>query len=239
MKVPELLKSLALGELSNLSLANPTTGEITPEKIPTVIMYANEALLKLHTKYVLKEKDLILEMRTGVTFYHFLKKFAYSEFDELNPPDEWNLPYIMDLGREPFTEDVIKVLSVFDPYGRKLPLNDREHVASVFTTQSNVLQVPHTEDGKTLAVEYQAKHPTLPETGYEDTLIELPECLHAALRAHIAWKVFMHMNTQECTAKGQEHAMNFEMLCQEAVDLDLVSTSSSTTNTRFEKRGFI
>lgn len=237
MTVNELLKRLALGELSNLSMAE--SGEIILEKIPKIIMYTNEALLRLYTRFILKENDLILEMRNGTTFYHLTKRFAYSEYDIENPPAEWNMPYIMDLGREPFEEDVIKVLAVNDYTGLTLPLNDLEKHQSVFTPQSKLLQVPHPVPGRTLSVQYQAKHIQIPDEAYEEVPIDLPECLESAMCAYIASKVFMHMNTQENTAKGQEHFMLFETLCQDVIDMDLVSTSTSTTNSRFEKRGFI
>lgn len=236
MTVAELLKSLALGELSNLALGD--TGEITVGKVPKLIQYTNEGLLKLYTRFLLSEKDLILEMRTGTTYYHLLKKFAYSQYDAAHPPAEWDMPYIMDLGREPFLEDVVKVLEVYDPWGQKLPLNDLEDPRSVFTPTPTQIQIPHAWEDRTISVVYQARHVPLPTTDYADVAINLPECLHSALRAFIAHKTFMHMNTQESTAKGQEHAMMFEGLCQEAIDMDLVNTSSSTTNTRFEKRGF-
>lgn len=237
MNVTDLLKRLALGELSNLSLA--TGGIISAAKVPTIIQYTNEALHKLYTKYLLNEKDLILELREDITYYHLLKRFAYSQYDPLNPPTQWNRPYIMDMGREPFTEDVIKVLSVYDQNGIDLPLNDTEQVYSVFTPQAQQLQVPHPVDGQILCVSYQAKHPTIPSTDYEEVGIDLPECLHSALCAYITSKLYMHMNTAESTAKGQEHSFTFDKLCQEVIEMDLVSTTSSITNTRFQKRGFI
>ncbi len=237
MKVSDLFTRLALGELSNLALAS--NGVISLEKQPTIVMYANEALLRLFTRFLLCEKDLILEMRDGTTMYHLRKQFAYSQYDIDNPPSEWNKPYIMDLGHEPFDEDVIKVLSVYDYQGNKLPLNDSERTDSVFTPQSLILQVPFTEHKHTLSVNYQARHAVIPSSGYKDFDIVLPKCLESALCAYISYKVFTHMNTVESTAKGQEHMLTYNSLCQDAVDMDLVSTSTSTTNSKFQKRGFI
>lgn len=237
MTFPELLKQLALGELSNLSMSE--NDQIAINRIPKIINYANEGLLRLYSKFILKEQTLLLEMREDITNYHLLKRFAYSEYDEANPPSYWNMPYILDLNREPFTQDVIKVLSVYGPDGCRLPLNDLTKPSSVFSPQSEILQVPRPQHGKTLSVEYQAKHPQILETDFEDFEIILPECLHAALRAHIASKVFSHMNSAENTAKGQEHETFFTLECQMVIDNDLVNTSSSTTNTKFEERGWL
>lgn len=236
MDVSELLKQLALGELNNLAMSED--GTIMVNRIPRIINYANEGLLRLYTKFVLKEQTLMLEMREDVTFYHLLKRFAYSNYDPANPPAAWDMPYILDMNREPFEQDVIKVLSVYGPDGYKLPLNDLERSDSVFTPQSEILQVPRPQTGKTLALEYQCKHKRIPDEDYESFEIVLPECLHSALRAHIAAKVFSHMNTAENTAKGQEHEMVYLSICQQAIDNDLVNTSSSTTNIKFQKRGW-
>lgn len=237
MKVPELLMALSVGELSNLALSQSNT--IDESKIPKIIQSINDALLRLHTKFVLKEKSLIIEMRENMTFYTLKKQFAYSSYDINNPPSEWNRPYIMDNKDEPFLEDVIKVLSVFNYDGNKLAINDTENTQSVFTPQATTIQMPFPVAGKMLGVEYQAKHETIPMTGFDDIEVDLPEFLQASLRYFVASEVYSQMNTQENIVKGQEYLMKFEKACQEAIDMDLVTISSSTTNVRFEKRGWV
>lgn len=234
--VTDLFSDLALGELSNLTHAELDT--IKPTSRPKIVVYANEGLLDLHSRFVLKEKDLLLEMREGVTNYHLLKRYAISQYDEENPPNRWDMPYIMDMVAEPFQEDVIKILSVYNSFGMKMPLNDLENCMSVFNPQGNVLQVPYPIPMQSLAIEYQARHPILDHCECDDEIV-LPDVLWAALKAYVAWKACSHMNTQEMTAKGQEHSLIYEAICQQAIDKDLVNTSSSTTNTRFQKRGFV
>lgn len=235
MKLSTFMKNLALGELSNLALAD--SGYIAATKQPQIVMLTNEALLRLYTRFVLKEKDMMIEMREGITNYHLLKKYAISYFNPNNPPPIWDMPYILDMGREPFLEDVIKVLSVYSSTIGKLPLNDLEQPHSVFTPQSTVLQVPEVVPGGILGIEYQARHVPL-QVEDPDADIELPEVLEGALSSYVASKVFMHMNTQESTVKGQEHMLNYESICQDVIERDLVSSSYSTTNTRFAKRGW-
>lgn len=237
MKVPDFLKTLALGELGNLYLGSENTIEQT--KIPKVIQAINDGLVNLHTRFVLKEKQLILEMRDGQTFYHFKKRFAYSNYDKDNPPSSWNMPYILDMNKEPFEEDVIKVLTVYDQVGNKLPLNDLEQPTSVFTPQAEMMQVPNIIPVQMLAVEYQAKPKPIPFEEYEEVDIDLPDFLFPALRYFVGSEVYSQMNTQEAIMKGQEYLVKYGTRCQEAIDMDLVNSSSSTTNTRFEKRGWV
>lgn len=238
MILNDLFRDLALGELSNLSFASKEAPTIVPEKRPQIVVYTNEALLVLHSRFVLKEKDMLVEMREALTNYHLLKRYAWSRYDKDNPPNRWDMPYILDTPAEPFEEDVIKILSVWNSFGQKMPLNDPENPMSVFNPQSNVLQVPFPIAGQSLAIEYQAKHPPLDHCRCEDDIL-LPDVLWPALKAYIAAKACTHMNTQEMTAKGGEHMLNFEAICQSVVEMDLVNTSSSSTNSRFHKRGWI
>lgn len=234
MNVANLFEALSYGELKNLSMSSEGGGSIREEDQHTVILYANEALTRLYSRFVLKEKDVLIELVDHITNYHLIRQYAESCYDEEIVP----FPYIKDLGREPFTEDVIKILSVINSNGEELPLNDAEHPRSLFTPQANVLQVPRPIDRQSLGVLYQARHPILSREDLEQP-IEVPAVLQGALTSYIAHKVYGGMNTQEAVAISQGHYANYEAVCAEIVDKDLVNTSVSQTNSRFQKRGWI
>lgn len=233
MNVDQLFQNLSYGELSNLSMGVEGEGAIEEKHQPKIILHANEGLLRLYTRFLLLEKDVLIEQVEHITNYHLLKRFAESNWN----PEEEPYAYIKDLGREPFEEDVIKILSVFDSHGYRLPLNDNERADSLFTPQAKVLQVPHPEDGVSLSVLYQAKHPPL-SIERLDQEVDLPEVLHGALTAFIASKIYGNMNTAEARATGQEHFLHYENICGDVIENDLVSTSISATNSRFHKRGW-
>lgn len=235
LPINELFESLSYGELSNLHLGNNGGGGIEESKQPTIIHYANEALIKIHSRFCLLEKSLNLETVGHITNYHLIKRFAESSKAEKRE----KYHYIKDLLCEPFEEDVIRILTVHTQHGQRLPLNDVGNVRSVFTPQPTVLQVPSPIDGMSLAVGYQAKHPRLLVGEDYDQVIEIPEVLHVALTAYIAYNVYTTINTADATGKAQEHLNKYESTCQEVEEKDLVSTSSSQTNTRFEQNGFI
>lgn len=235
MNLNDLFQDLALGELSNMAMSE--NGTIIPDKRINITNYANEGMLALCSRFILIERTMLIEMREAKTNYHLLRRYAMSQYSEDNPPDRFDLPYIFDSVGEPFEEDVIKILSVYNSFGQRIPLNDLNDPLSVFSPQSTVLQVPYPIPAQALTLEYQAKHRKLDHCDC-DMEIELPEVLHRALKAYIASKAYMHMNTQEMTAKGQEHSLTYEAICLEVVEKDLVNTSSQTTNTKFAKRGF-
>lgn len=234
MNIEDLFTSLSYGELNNLSMSADGSGSIEESKQPQILLYANEGLLRLYGRFLLKENDVLIEMVEHITNYHLKKKFAESSYD----PEVVHYPYIKDLINEPFNEDVIKIIAVYNSLGQKVPLNDSERIDSVFTPQATMLQVPRPINGATLSVMYQAKHPklTLEDLSQE---IELPDVLHGALTSFIASRVFSHMNTDVSTAKAAEHLAQFDAICADVEDRDLVQTSIATTNARFGKRGWV
>lgn len=232
MNINELFKDLSYGELSNLALANDGNGTIRDEDKPKILNYTNEALLRLHSKFVLIENNVLLQLVTGITNYHLNSKFAFT--NETSTATK----YIMDLPYEPFSDDVLKVLEVYDHTGTRVPLNDAECMRSVYTPRATVLQVPHAEDGMQLSLLYQAKHPKL-SMDYLDDEISLPDVLMGALRAYIAYSTYSHMNTETSTIKAQEHLAMYNGICEEVEEKDLVNGSISATNTRFAKRGWV
>lgn len=232
MNIEELFADLSYGELSSLNLAGEGDGTIADAGKERIIRFANDGLLKLHTRFILKESDVLIELVDWITNYHLLKKFAESQADTST-----QVPYIKDLWREPFQEDVIRILSVFNSYGCELPLDDEGNPASVFKPQGNVLQVPHPVSGVALSVVYQAKHAPLTLDNLNQE-IELPDVLTPALRSWIAYRAFGQLNTQESQAIAQGHEAAYEATCTEVVQQDLVSTSLSRSSQRFDKNGW-
>ena len=231
MTLADLYKSLALGELSNLALA--VNGDITDAKKPTIVLHANDALKRLHTRFPLKTDTLFIEQRGHLTLYNLKKKYAQSQYQA----GAGHSFYINDLGRV-FNDDVLKVMEVNDQWGNKLPLNQPDRLLSVFTPQPTLLQIPNPMEGVPMAVMYQASHPKIQDDPDTQEL-ELPDFLHSALTAFIAYKVFSQMNTQENTAKAAEHLKTFDMICVEAVEQDLITTGGTTGGIRFDRNGWV
>jgi hypothetical protein len=234
MQVSDLYRDLSLGELSNLSLANEGNGTIKEEAKPRILLYANEALLRIYSRFVIRERDVLVKQYKHITNYHLLPRFAVNAGAAMNIEP---IRYIHDLPNEPFEQEVLMILAVFNSDGLKLPLNDEHQPLSVFTPQVNVLQVPVPEDGKMLNLAYQCAHEKL--TNDPDSYIWVPEVLKGAFTAYIAYKVFSHMNTQESTAKAQEHMAVYDGICTELEVKNTLSTSISTSFNLFEARGFV
>ena len=241
MKVIDLFRRLAFGELSNLAIAGEgeALGTIVEAKHPQIIQYLNEGLLRLHSRFNLRQKDLLIEQVAHITNYHLRRQFAESSNDCSIP-----YPYIKDLPCEPFLEDVIRILEVHDQCGQR-PLNDLGRSNSVFTPQPDVLQVPNPQTGAPLAIVYQARHEPIRDFKIreDENLLEqsinIPFFLEGALQAFIGSQVYSHMNGQENIMKAQEYLNKNEAICLEVEEKDLVGQSVFNSHYKFEQRGFV
>lgn len=234
MKVEDLFKQLSHGELRNLSMSNEGNGTIRVTDQPSIIDYANDGLLQIYTEFALREKDVLIKQVIHITNYHLLSRYAKSNPDRL--PEDYG--YIIDLPNDPFMDDAIKILAVFDQDGRERPLNDREHRASFYTPYPTILQVPRPIAGEPLGIQYQAMHPKL-EYGVLNATIDLPSVLQPALKSFVAHKVYLHMNTQENSAKSQEHFSSYQSVCNTVKENDAANKSSATTSSNFERNGWV
>lgn len=233
MKIKDLYRNLSYGVLKNLSMAGEGSGDIREKDRGSVILAANESLLRIYSKFMLREKDVLIQQMDGVTNYHLLKRFAVFSEDSTETKR-----YILDMGLEPFEEDVIKVLAVYNSDGYQMPLNDNEAPWSLFTPQANVLQVPNPMPGMALSVQYQARHDELVADELEQP-IELPDVLLGAFYAHIGFQIYDSMGTPEAQGRAMGLFQQYTLILDDAVSNDSVQTSISTSNSRFEKRGWV
>lgn len=236
MNIQDLFEKLSHGPLSNLAASGEGRGFIEEQRQPMVVSHANDALIKLFTRFVLMEKDILVKMHMGITNYHLIRKYARWNMESDVP---FERRYILDMPEEPFMEDVVKILEVRNSNNATLPIDDRESQWSVFTPQAKILTVPNPTIGSALWVHYQALHPKLSMEDL-DAEIFLPEVLHEAMLAYIGYKWFSGIDSETSNAKAQEHLANFNGICTEVIDNDLVTKDPvGTTNTRFGKRGFV
>lgn len=235
MNLSECLTKLSYGEFSNLALGSNGNGDIAPDKIASTVMHINEALLRIHTRMVLKENYVYVEQRENVTMYNLTRKHAATNTDPINTADR----YLIDTESRPFTEDVIRILQVTDSFGRNLPLNDKGKFWSVFTPKFNQLQVPNPLGAQVISVHYQAKHEPLNFDTNPNAEIEIPDTLEAALLSYVAYKVYSNMNTVESVSNATNHLGNYKSVLDEIAEMDAANMSYMDTGTLFDQKGFV
>jgi hypothetical protein len=226
-----------LDQLTNEELRNASTREADdPSVIKTsiktsLIGYMNRGLTDLHTRFLLKEKSLLLLTRVGISTYPIRPEYARKN-GTFNGPR-----HIDDFNGEDFSDDFIKINGLYDYRGTAIPLNDTNCVHSAFTPEFDVIQIPAVFPSNFFSITYQVSHPLITEENLQDEL-EIPRFLEEPLKFYVAGKFFNHLNGEAHTLKGREYMAYYENACQKVVDKDMTGISEIPTNLKLEYRGF-
>ena len=235
MKISKLLSDLAYGELANLAVLNETGNSIDAKDIPKVLLGINDGLVDLHTKFNLNMKDVILQTQKHITFYYLLPQFAQSNTQTSTEPYQ----YIMDLEGEPFQDDVLRIMQVYDHSGCELPLNDSTKINSVFTTQTKLLQIPNAKDDEFVTVLYRAGHVPIEAGDIATGSINVPEVLQSALRCYVAYHMYGMLGTETAIFQSSTYKSKYDEKCAQVVFTDAVNNSLAPTDIKFAQRGFV
>lgn len=235
MTLEELFTSLSYGVLVNLSIGGSGSGKVPSEFQKRVVSHVNMSLTGLYGRFNLHKKKIDIQTIAGRNEYPLLKKHAVN--DATTGVDK----FIIDTAGNPFGQDVLKILAMFDVDDIELTLNDPGQENSPYTPTTDILMMPDDLLGGLFSLEYQSLHPKLLTAEPVDLtqLVRLPAVLVPALEAHVAYQIFSGMNGPEHTAKAMEQISRYEMLCGAIENDDLVSTSVVQTHTKLEDRGFV
>jgi hypothetical protein len=218
MTLEELFKALSYGELSNLAVAVEATGTIKPAQQARIVHFANEALTRLHTRFILSEKS---EVITTVE-------------------DQVEYPLV--------AEDSIRILALYNAYGQSYAFGASHDPDGISAPTANLIRIPNVADdgvitpGTELDVIYQAKHALLTTPTAEDVAtqeITLPEVLHEALTSYIASQMYKSINTPEAQAAFAASYARYQLTCDEAERYSLVNTGTMSPNGKFGDRGWV
>ena len=232
MKLTELFRQLALGELSNLAFAKD--GFIAEAAHSKVINAITVALNDIYSRLLLSEKEVMIQTLDWKSVYHIRK-----EHSKLDPTPGF-LKYILDMPDNRFTGDLVKVLGVVNEVGAPLPINDPDQWASVFLPSFDTVQFNHPGSGQVFSVLYQALHPDLATEGegYLDQELRIPPVLMDMVRAKTASTILAPMGGQDHSLKAQVLEAAYEARHTSLVNKNEVGDTSASTNVKLMLRQF-
>ena len=234
MLLSELLEQLGFGELSQHKLSS--SGVILPADYPATINHINKALTALHARFPLINKELNLLQFEGITDYQLDIKYSVSA-DDPTVGDK----YIFDTIEKPFLNDLIRVDAAYDSEGYPVTLNDEGKITSWFTPTNDTIQIPNPTEGAMATIMYRAKHATIEPnpTSPEMISVNIPVCLEAALGAHIASRAFIALGNQTSIQLSAYFAQLYQTEIKQVIDLNLLQSSSNSSNMKFYKGGWV
>jgi len=232
LTVSQIFNRLAHGELSNLSLVDKNSpGQIKDKYHPAILMQLNKAMRDVFTRFLLSQKEVIINTTATRTHYYLRNEFAVSNTQSTSTK------YVDDTQCDNFNGDVAKILNVYDGMGRELYLNRLDEPLSVFTPQFDCLQITANHQTDSFFVIFQALHPRL--TLDPDSILNIPPSLEDPLLLLIASKVYGAINGDANSSRSLQYMQQYEASLIENEVRDMASTSEGVPNSKLDRAGFI
>ena len=215
MYLSEIFEHLTYGELSTLKIGGlKDSGAIAAADYPQVISFINLGMIDLYKKFLLQEKNVVLELFDHITEYELYYEHAQSNPD---PIQDDITRYIADTGYEkPFEEDILQIHSAYDSNFEEIPLNDMNERSSIFTIGDDIVQVPYPGQGTFIDLIFHAYPTKIPlDTVTPETYkIRLPQQFIAALTAYVGFRAHISLPAG-AASKATEHFSRYSGICNE------------------------
>lgn len=224
MKLKELFDHLAFSELAQLNGIDSNTGLIEEKSYDKVLSAINLGLTALHSRFCLKEEELLLPLESG--------KYSYK------------------VGGD---NSLIKVERIYANDEYELPLNDDSQKYSIHTPNLHTLvvhkeivegglDVPEYWRTNTLRVVYRANHQRLPigYNGYNSDFVEidLPYTYVEPLLYYVGSRLHNPMGLVNDFNAGNNYAAKYERACAE-IEKSNVRVDQDNQNMRLVRNGWV
>lgn len=236
MYLSDVFDQLMYGELSQLHIGGDECEVIKPENYAKIAAHVNLGLSALHTRFLLREDEVILQQYSHITDYRL-----HSDFAQTNTASNEPYKYIIDSPERPFTDNIIKIETVYDEGGCKVPLNNPIESCSVYTPAPNTLQVPAPHNANSTFIMYRAEHDHLivdEATDLTKVCVNLPRAFLEALLYYIASRHFTPLGATEAGNVSMEFRQKYEAACA-MLELKNIAAEDNHTNTQLEVAGWV
>ena len=245
MKLTELFTSLALGELANSSYVELNQLELNKNQLHRVINAINQGLTLIHTHLPLRHNQIVIQIHDNIGTYYLDSRYAQSNTDSTAA-----IKFIMDTAFNPFKDDILNILGVFNLEGQQYPLNDQYAIGSLFTPDYNSLMIPLAmwKNHKVpynivdkLVIVYQADHPKIPlnEPLSSQMEIHLSPIYQSMLQAYVAHLLHMHIGSEQSINQSNQYFAKFNSLIQTAKEQGIGVITQTGVNIKPILREFI
>lgn len=209
MPVHELFRRLSLHELSNMAMAKDTNGTIKKEQQDRIILFANDGLQKLHLRFLLRQRDLMIT----TTDAEQIISLDEDVIDIIAILNAYGIPV-------PFSTSVRP--GEFYVHCRKL------HVPALAETHELMVN---------FHIRHPVLNPIKQDSDLEQNIKLAPE-LQPALTAFIAAEMYGTLNSADGAAISGGHRNNYEQICAEAAGHGIIPSDQQPMS-KFDQRGFV
>lgn len=232
MKLSDIFDQLTFGELAHVFIGGGDKKEIAPSSYREMGAHLNLALTALHTRFMLREEEILVEKQGVQSDYLLDPRFTLSNQASSEP-----VRYLLDSQSAPFNGNVLRITAAYNSSGIELPLNDAGQALSLYTPRHDIVQIPYGAQGDVFALLYQANHPRLTLTAATDPTqveVDLHPSFLQALLFFVASRACISAGADAAGDESGRFLMKYETECQHLnfynLDGDSVRTSSHLEN---------
>lgn len=215
MILQDILNDLQLGEFADIALGDQAN---TTANLSKYIVLIQSGLTELHSTFLLKEKEIVIQPKAAKTLYPLRSEFAKTNTTSTEHK------FIIDTIYEPMNYRVLQVLGVKDELGEDLPLND-SRVLGVFTPQVDVIQLAQPYEDVQLFVKVKADHATLTVEKGVNQQIDIPIGLKNALIWFVASRLWASKKDDASINKSVQYMQRFSDACSNASNAGVAESS--------------
>ena len=239
MVLSDIFKRLVSGELHRHSLGEDlVNGSLNPDHYELVLPMINMGIDALHTRFVLRQDQIIVDLESHITRYRL-----HTDHAKFNNTDTTGLKpkYLSDSAIYPFENTIIKILAIYNELGQERFINDTNQQYSLHLNNYNTFQHPFPDEDNSMSVIYQATLKDIvltsnfkPETIEIDMAIPFIECLcyFVGSRVHIG------MSDQETLNESNLFTQKYERSVSQ-LDKDNINRSDLFTSDQFQLKGWV
>lgn len=205
-----------------------------------IVHYINLSLTHLHSKFLLLQKQCLIQLVVPHTEYILDYMYADSNVSSTVPHK-----YIKDSVNKPYYPYLIKILYCTDENGNNIRLNDGNDLNSVHLMNYNTIQVSYSGDTVSLSgntkyinVIYQANHVPITLVDIKSQYINIAPFLEECLKNYVSYMYFSDELGQKNIQKSQEAYNNYIMKINEITTNNMIH-DYGYTNLKLENKGFI
>lgn len=239
LTLKDIFEDLEHGELNQFSFNKIIDSDDVPgftsDDWPAIIKQIRLGLTALHTRFVLREREVTINTYDALSFYPLDSRYSVNSTGPEYPK------FIQDTPENPFTDDIIQVRAIWDECGEKIPLNAQDDPCSAFMTNYKTLQYPQSADGNTIFVTYQANHTPIPDNIVDphDVEIFIPDYLREPLYLYVTARLLSRSANLEVRANSQQIMLQYNTMCDNLDRKNTLNIQDNSVNSKLEKAGWV
>lgn len=234
MKLRTFIDKITKLELRNTHINYKTVYNNT-EHTDAIIEYVNDCLNSLYTEFLIKKNEIIINAKSNINFYYLRSEFANS-----NESSTEDVRYIIDSDANPFKEDIVRVIAVYDNEGNDLPIDVLDEHKSVYLPEYDCIQILNTTDDELYSVIYQRQNNIIENNDDQyEQVIDIPQYMETLLRKFVAGKIYMDIGDEKNNAKGMSLIAEYEILKNNLYSNGIIGKTIGDVGCKMDVRGFI